>query len=64
MFTWDVSDGTGMQTSCKLSNLEEKQSVLHEDMPQVLKQVPTSEQKVTICDDQVPKIAAGQDRFE
>ena len=56
----------GMQTSCTPSKLEVKQSVVHEDIavPQELTQLPTSEQKFTICDNEVPNIAAGQDRFE
>ena len=60
----DVSDGIDMQTSYTPSKLEVNQSVAHKDMavPQELKQVPTSEQIVTICE--VPDIAAGQDRFE
>lgn len=58
------TDGIGMQTSYTPSKLEVNQSVAHKDMavPQELKQVPTSEQIVTICE--VPDIAAGQDRFE
>lgn len=53
-----------MQTSYTPSKLEVNQSVAHKDMAvsQELKQIPTSEQIVTICE--VPDIATGQDRFE
>lgn len=54
-----------MQTSCIPSELERKQSVVHEDVAvsQEVKHVSTCEQKVTFCDEELPNIAAGQDRY-
>ena len=47
-----------MQTSCIPSELERKQSVVHEDvaLSQEMKHVST-------CDKELPNIAAGQDRY-
>ncbi|XP_073237099.1 sentrin-specific protease 6-like [Porites lutea] len=57
-------DGIDMQTSCIPSELERKQSVVHEDVAvsQEVKHVSTCEQKVTLCDEELSNIAAGQDR--
>ena len=64
-FTFDVSDCIDMQTSCIPSELERKQSVVHEDVAvsQEVKHFSTCEQKVTFCDQELPNIAAGQDRY-
>ena len=51
-----------MQRSCTPSELERKQSVVREDVA-VVKNVSTCEQKVTSCDEELPNIAAGQDRY-
>ena len=60
-----VSDGIDIQESCTTSEQERKQSVAREGVAvsQEVKQVSTCEQKVTFCDEELPNIAAGQDRY-
>lgn len=57
LYSIDFSDDIGIQTSgtCTLSTSEVKQSGVEEDMA-----VP----KVTICGDELPNNAVGQDRLE
>ena len=61
-----VSDGIDIQESCTTSEQERKQSVAREGVAvsQEVKQVSTCEQKVTFCDEELPNIAAGQDRYK